>query len=224
MPSVAHILRLRRRRRDGRSRSFSYRGGQIGVGCSAFLGLAFAFSLFVLAIIYAWAARDLPNPEALTNLLEPPDGLLLNPTRLFDRSGDHLILSLENSFTSESNYLFINKNSSKPIPEVLVEATVSIAEPQFWKGFGFSLGGVLQDSHPTIAQKLSDQLLLWDEPEGLRRSLRERLLAAQITARFGRDKVLEWYLNSADYGHLAYGADEAARLYLGKPATKANSR
>lgn len=220
MPSIAHILRLRRRRRDGRSRSFSYRGGQIGVGCSAFLGFAFALSLFVLAIIYAWVARDLPNPEALTNLLEPPDGLLLNPTRLYDRSGDHLILSLEDSSTSESNYLFINKNSSRPIPEVLVEATVAIAEPQFWNGLGFSLGGILQGTHPTIAQMLSDQLLLWDEPEGLRRSLRERMLAAQITASFGRDRVLEWYLNSADYGHLAYGADEAARLYLGKSATK----
>ena len=30
--------------------------------------------------------------------------------------------------------------------------------------------------------------------------------------------MLEWYLNSANYGHLAYGAESAAQLYLGKSA------
>jgi hypothetical protein len=34
--------------------------------------------------------------------------------------------------------------------------------------------------------------------------------------------VLEWYLNSADYGRHAYGADAAARLYFGKSATRLN--
>jgi membrane peptidoglycan carboxypeptidase len=35
-------------------------------------------------------------------------------------------------------------------------------------------------------------------------------------------QVLEWYLNSAYYGHLAFGADSAARLYLEKPAININ--
>jgi hypothetical protein len=48
------------------------------------------------------------------------------------------------------------------------------------------------------------------------------LLAAQVTARFGRGRVLAWYLNSASYGWLAYGADAAARVYFGKPAMELN--
>ncbi len=66
------------------------------------------------------------------------------------------------------------------------------------------------------------ELVLWQEPPGLRRALRERILAARFVRRYGRQKVLEWYLNSANYGRLAYGADSAARLYFGKPASELN--
>ena len=40
-----------------------------------------------------------------------------------------------------------------------------------------------------------------------------------MTDRYGRDQVLEWVLNSAYFGRLAYGADAAAQTYLGKPAS-----
>ena len=36
--------------------------------------------------------------------------------------------------------------------------------------------------------------------------------------------MLEWFLNSAYYGHLAYGADAAARVYFGKPGAKLSLR
>ncbi len=46
------------------------------------------------------------------------------------------------------------------------------------------------------------------------------MLAAQVTARYGNRQVLEWTLNSNDYGHYAYGAEAAAQLYLGKSVTQ----
>ncbi len=46
------------------------------------------------------------------------------------------------------------------------------------------------------------------------------MLAAQVTASYGSRQVLEWYLNSADYGHYAYGAEAAAQLYFGKSVTQ----
>jgi len=52
------------------------------------------------------------------------------------------------------------------------------------------------------------------------RAIHERMLAAQVTASYGREQVLEWYLNSADYGHYAYGAEAAAQLYLENPSRK----
>ena len=70
---------------------------------------------------------------------------------------------------------------------------------------------------PTIAQRLVSDLLFWDQPQGLYRTLQERLLATQVIDRYGREKVLEWYLNSADYGHLAFGVDAASRPILASP-------
>ncbi len=46
------------------------------------------------------------------------------------------------------------------------------------------------------------------------------MLAAQVTTEFGREKMLEWYLNSAQYGEFIYGADAAARAYFGKSAAQ----
>jgi membrane peptidoglycan carboxypeptidase len=43
-------------------------------------------------------------------------------------------------------------------------------------------------------------------------------LAADLTRRYPKDQVLEWYLNTADYGNLAYGIDAAALTYFGKHA------
>ena len=60
--------------------------------------------------------------------------------------------------------------------------------------------------------------MLYNEPPTIQRAVREQILAAQITAKYGRSQILEWYLNSADYGHYAFGADSAAQLYFGASA------
>ena len=93
---------------------------------------------------------------------------------------------------------------------------MAIAQPDFWTSPGYSLYGWQNpDLHPTIAQQLVFDLLLYNEPPTIQRAIRERILAAQITAEYGRSQILEWYLNSADYGHYAFGVDAAAQLYFG---------
>ena len=71
----------------------------------------------------------------------------------------------------------------------------------------------------TIAQQLVLTLML---PEGRERSLnrkmREAVLAAEVTRQYPRDKILELYLNSINYGNLAYGIEAAARTYFNKDA------
>jgi hypothetical protein len=94
-----------------------------------------------------------------------------------------------------------------------------MADPTFWEHSGYVLTGLdTPDLHPTLAQQLVSNLLLWDEKLSFERAVRERLLGAQVTYQYGRTQVLEWYLNSANYGNFAYGADAAAQLYFGKSA------
>jgi membrane peptidoglycan carboxypeptidase len=176
--------------------------------------------MVVLTGVYATLIYDLPSPDILPTLIEPPNGTLLTPTQLFDRTGQHIILTLQNPDSEGRQYLPLSDTQSPRIPISLVNATIAIAEPNFWNDPGFSFTGLGRGSHPTLAQRLTAALLLQDESPSLQRSLRERLLAWQVTQDFGREKILEWYLNSAYYGRLSYGVDAASLLYFGKSASE----
>jgi membrane carboxypeptidase/penicillin-binding protein len=153
-------------------------------------------------------------------MLDPQNGLLLQPTRLYDRTGQHLLATLAPDEAARQ-YLFLDPQASPHLPQSLADATIALADPNFWNQPGYVIEGWNNpESHPTLAQQLVADLLLWDEPPSTRRAIRERILAAQITARYGREQVLEWYLNSANYGHYAYGVEAAARLYFGKSAAE----
>ncbi|MCE1255769.1 MAG: transglycosylase domain-containing protein, partial [Anaerolineae bacterium] len=71
----------------------------------------------------------------------------------------------------------------------------------------------------SLAERLVNNLFLDNETQDLRHALRLKLLALQVTERFGKSQVLEWYLNSLYFGHNVYGIDNAARFYLGKSAS-----
>jgi membrane peptidoglycan carboxypeptidase len=222
VPTIPHIIRIRRRRDVKYRHSPANLIGITGLGFGILLILFGAFAATGLALAYASLTAGLPAPEALPQLLEPTGGLLSEPTRLYDRTGEHEILALENPLAARKQYLPLNEERPDSLSQALVLATIAVADPTFWEHPGFSLQGRILDQKPSLAQRLVVDFLLWEEPPGLRRDLRERLLAAQLTSRYGREKILEWYLNSADYGNYAYGADAAARAYLDKPASQLN--
>ncbi|MCX7608002.1 MAG: penicillin-binding protein, partial [Anaerolineales bacterium] len=170
-------------------------------------------ALFHGDFTYLYLTNDLPSVEALPAYLDCENGLLLHPTRLYDRDGTTLLAVLAPTHTLR-RFLALEE-----ISPLLIQATLALEQPDFWDSPGYRLQGWRDpESHPTLAQQLAFTFLLAEEPPSLRRALRERLLAAQLTAHYGRAQILEWYLNSADYGHLAYGVEAASRFYLGKSA------
>ena len=156
----------------------------------------------------------------MPGLLNPPNGLLLQPTRVYDRTGQHILKTFAPT-ESPRRYIPLDPGNPQHLPELLVQATLAMADPTFWEHSGYALTGLANpDLHPTIAQQLVSDLLLWNEKPSLQRAFRERLLAAQITSEYGQSQVIEWYLNSVNYGNYAYGADAAAQLYFGKSAAE----
>ena len=196
MPSSLSILRQRRERRDQSRRSAESRTRGVVIGIGLAISVLLAGTILTAAFTWASITRDLPSVAALPVLLDPQDGALLQPTRLYDRSGEHVI-SVLSPFDEPRRYIPLEK-----FPQQLVDATLA--------------------SQPDLAGRLASDLLLWSEPSSARRDLRQRLLSSQISAGFGRDQLLEWYLNSADFGHYAYGADAAARLYFGTTVEELN--
>ncbi len=221
MPSVPFIIQMRHRRRVIADRNPNKR---LGLGCAFLFTLLLASTLIAVPIAYAGIIQNLPSLATLPLLLEPPNGLLLHPTRIFDRTGEHVLQIVQNAAIEERRHLPIstdeNSATSEYISPSLVDATITIVDPSFGYNTDFFATGTINTQAPTLAQRLVNDLLLRDEEPGLEKSIRERLLAWQLTNQYGPEKVLEWYLNSLYYGNLAYGADAAAQVYFGKPASE----
>jgi membrane peptidoglycan carboxypeptidase len=218
MTDITPLLRRRRDRRESARRSVEARTRRFALGLAFVLSLFLALLILGTAFYYAELTRDLPSVQTLPSLLNPPDGLLLQPTRIYDRSGQHILKTFAPT-ESPRRYIPLDPSNPQHLPDSLVQATLAMADPDFWEHPGYVLTGLDNpDLHPTIAQQLVSDLLLWDEAPSLQRAFRERLLAAQITSEYGRSQIIEWYLNSSDYGNYAYGAEAAAQLYFGKTA------
>src|SRR6185295_10086834 len=87
MQELTPILRARRERRLAKQRDRSARGRGVLLTIGMVFSLVLAALIIITAVVYAYFTRDLPSVEILPRLLNPPDGLLLQPTRIYDRSG-----------------------------------------------------------------------------------------------------------------------------------------
>ena len=223
MPSTIPILRARRERRLARQRASDSRTRNTFLSAGMILSLLVAALIIVTAFAYVNLTRDLPSIETLPTLLNPPDGLLLQPTRVYDRTREHVLFTFApaSGVILSRRYIPISETNPQYLPKSLSDAVIATSDSDFWDHAGYSLDTITNyESHATLAQRLAFDLLLFNEPPSFRRALRERILAAQITAQFGRTQILEWYLNSAHFGRYSFGAEDAAKLYFGKSSTQ----
>lgn len=215
----SHVISARKRRNTRKLRSPIKIAG---AGCSILFTVILSLTGLGLAVTYMALTRDLPSVEVLPTLLSPPHGLLLQPTQVYDREGQQLLLTLENPAAAGHEYLSLETKGQKHLPPHLVNAIIAVTDPGFWQHPGVTPAFLSDQTGSTIAQRLVSEYLLWEEPETTRKKVRQFLLAAQITSHFGRDQLLEWYLNSLDLGRQVHGADSAARVYFGKSASDLN--
>ena len=213
MPSPTEIVHRRRERRADSRRTAQGRVRAAWFGFGYIFSILLALAIFAFAFAYADLTRDLPSVDQLPILLDSQNGLLLQPTRVTDRTGQHTLFTFA---PDDSPRAYIPLDG---LPDDLINAAIAASDANFDSHPGYIWSGLDNpDAHPTLAQKLAYELLLFDEPPSLQRALRERILAAQITARFGGDQVMEWTLNSANYGNYAFGIESAAQLYFKKSA------
>ena len=96
MPDPTQIIRFRQYRRAAQQHSPR---GRIGLGISLIVSVGFVISALAGLGFYASLTADLPSLESIPTFLEPPDGSWLQPTRLFDRTGMHVLLELRDPAT-----------------------------------------------------------------------------------------------------------------------------
>ena len=173
--------------------------------------------------VYDNFAQQLPDPTAIETEQED-----FETTKIFDRSGQVLLYELFDPFRGDRTYVELSE-----IPEFCRDATIILEDKTFYENLGFDPEGIgrafwqnLQGGQIQGGSSITQQLIkniLIDEEERTQlsytRKIKEVILATEITRRFEKDQILEWYFNTNAYFNLANGIDAAAQVYFDKPVS-----
>jgi membrane carboxypeptidase/penicillin-binding protein len=220
MNKIQTYLQIKARNQRRNQSSYARRAfaGRLGFTVLLVITLLFSITVFLITWQYSIITNDLPAIGDLETLLDTEKGVFAHPTRLMDRSGLEVLAELSIPGMTRQ-YRSITLTDDEHVSEDLINAVVASTEPDYWTSPGFSLRTFNPNEHQTIAQRLVFNLLLSNEKPDTKRAMREKLLASQVISIYGRQKVLEWYLNSVEFGNFAYGVEAAAQIYLGKTCT-----
>jgi len=191
--------------------------------------LAVVFSLLTLSggtatAVYLHFARQLPDPSAIETKQEK-----FETVRIYDRTGKHLL------YEAIDPRPYRGDRTYKPLSEIspwLQKATIALEDRSFYTNPGINVRGIaraffanLQGQSVQGGSSITQQLIksvLFTYHERVSRSftrkIKEVIMAVEITRRYPKNKILEWYLNYNFYGNAAYGIEAASRIYFDKPA------
>jgi monofunctional biosynthetic peptidoglycan transglycosylase len=114
------------------------------------------------------------------------------------------------------------------IPETLRLAAIGAEDQKFWNHWGFDLVAIAEALEhnekskrkrgaSTITQQVAKNLFMWPSRSYLRKGL-EATFTLLIELCWPKERILEVYLNIAEFGPGVYGAQAAAREFFDKDA------
>jgi len=188
---------------------------------SSLVTAAFVLFIFMLvgaSIAFGFFARNLPSPNKLS------DHNFNQSTMIYDRNG----VLLYNVFGNQNRTLV----TLDKVPADLRNATVAVEDKHFYQHRGFDIYGYLRavkelvidhklTGGSTLTQQLVKNALLSPE-RTVTRKIKEFILSVQIERRYGKDEILQMYLNEVPYGGTAWGVEAASNQYFGKHTWELN--
>ena len=186
------------------------------------LGVALAMLLVVglAADAYAQSFFDsLPSIQGLDSAAFAGDTLLT------DSTGKHELADVGN----HGDHRLAVK--LKDVSPVAIQATVAIEDKGFYTNPGFDIAGIIRavfdniraghvvGGGSTITQQLAKQQFLTPD-QTVNRKIKELALAYELSQTYGKDQIMELYLNKSFYGSQSYGIEAASLSYFQIPASK----
>lgn len=124
----------------------------------------------------------------------------------------------------------VNWVSLKEIPRSVVAAIILSEDGTFFQHHGYSAeainaaleynakaGTKIKRGGSTITQQVVKNLFLTPE-KTISRKIRELLLSVEMERKFPKARILETYINIAEWGPGVYGIEQASERYFHKPA------
>ncbi len=178
--------------------------------------VVFGVGFVAIGSIFAWIAKDLPNPGEVNKRV------IVESTKIYDRTGNHLLYEVH----GEEKRTVIPFSD---MPDVIKYATISLEDQDFYSHHGIKLTSIarsiLKDiitldkaqGGSTITQQFVKNTLLTNE-KTMSRKVKEVILSIEMETMFSKDEILAMYLNEIPYGSNAYGIEAASQTFFGKPA------
>ena len=232
MPSTVEVIR--RRHRYGRSSSTRRSSWILFLGLSFLLAILIGVIGLVGAFIYAENVAGLPLGSDMDGVFGPIGRESHIPVRIYDRSGEKLLLELLHPLAQERRWYYLDPTGPLTLPSYVVQATIASQDQDFWTNRGYSprhlVSSIFLSSSTESGQEIEDTLtqqlveaqvinLSREDRNSFGSVLQRAMLAEDLIKRYPKEKILEWYLNTANYGELAFGIDAASLVYFGKHAS-----
>ncbi len=216
------IARRRHRRHIATNNNQLPKIGVSAIGV-VILGLVFSVvaSVGSVAGVYAHYAQQLPPAE----MIEVQTSESFKTTKIYDRTGTRLLYEVFDPRWGNRTVVPIEQ-----IPDDMINATISIEDQDFYTNPGINLRGIARAIYvditgqgfqggSSITSLLVKNVIIPPEERAERkldRKIKEYILAVEITRRYSKDQIMEWYLNTVFFGNMAYGVEAAAQAYYGK--------
>ena len=191
-------------------------GGAMAAGVSAALG------------IYSFYAEQLPDASVIELQQEE-----FQTVRIYDRTGNHLLYESVDPrpFRGDRTYMPLDEMS-----DWVLKAAVGLEDRNFWDNPGINVrglfrafysnlqGGSVQGGSSITQQLIKNVVIPVEErtQQSYARKIKEVILSMEVTRRYSKERILEWYLNYNFYGNLAYGIEAASQVYFGKSSAELN--
>lgn len=223
-----YILMLRRKRQRAyvnRPRPWLWAGQSLGAILLTILLVTTVIVGIGAATIYSiYTSYAAQLPDASIIELQQDE---FETVRIYDRTGNYLLYeSIDpRPFRGDRRYLDLRTMS----PWVY-QSAVALEDRNFWENPGINVrglfrafvsnmqGGVVQGGSSITQQLIKNIIIPVEEraQQSYARKIKEVILAMEVTRRYPKEKILEWYLNYNYYGNLAYGVEAASQVYFGK--------
>ena len=169
--------------------------------------LALAAGLGLLgASAYLRVVSGLPDVARVEAQFGMRGAETFRPLLVYDSSGEHVLYQHLHPDAWPRRWV-------DPESTSLSQAIVSAVEPDYWASRGYDL---ISQTASTISERLVEVALQPPGDPSITRVLQRALMAAELTRRYPKERILAWYINSANFGNAAYGIDSAALVYYGK--------
>ncbi len=157
--------------------------------------------------------------EEIVEESSPEDFMYAESSYIYSSNGTKLA---ELSEDMDVTYLSYNE-----IPSDVVEAFVAVEDRSFWTNDGVDYSGIARvilnyirtrgevvEGASTITQQLARNTYLTND-KTIERKIEEIFIARDMTKKYSKEEIMEYYCNTCCFANGIYGVEDAAQQYFG---------